>query len=51
MLSRVHGSVRWLLLMLPLLLLLLPSAEAVPELPYDLAPSPPGPILFDFVLR
>ncbi len=33
---------RWLLLMLPLLLLLLPSAEAVPELPYDLAPSPPG---------
>ena len=42
MLSRVHGSVRWLLLMLPLLLLLLPSAEAVPELPYDLAPSPPG---------
>ena len=37
----VHSSVRWLLLILPLLLLLLPSAEAVPELPYDLAPPPP----------
>jgi len=38
----VHGSVRWLFLILPLLLLFLPSAEAVPELPYDLAPPPPG---------
>ncbi|MCH2440401.1 MAG: M6 family metalloprotease domain-containing protein, partial [Candidatus Poseidoniia archaeon] len=33
---------RWLLLMLPLLLLLLPPAEAVSELPYDLALQPPG---------
>lgn len=38
----MRGSVRWLLLLLPLLLLLLPSAEAVPAMPYDLALPPPG---------
>ena len=37
-----RGSVRWFLLLLPLLVLLLPQAAAVPSIPYDLAPQPPG---------